>query len=115
MRRSPRLDALSATRTALRTLARRHQILDDEITELDATLAELSARAAPRLLREPGIGPEIAARLLLVAGENPTRIRNDSALAALCGASSRSRPPAAKPAATASTAAAIDKPTARSG
>ena len=87
MRRSPRLDALSATRTALPTLARRHQILDDEITELDATLAELSARAAPRLLREPGIGPEIAARLLLVAGENPTRIRNDSALAALCGAS----------------------------
>ena len=87
MRRSPRLDALSATRTALRTLARRHQILDQEITELDATLAELSARAAPRLLNEPGIGPEIAARLLLVAGENPTRIRNDSALAALCGAS----------------------------
>ena len=87
MRRSHRLDALSATRAALRTLARRHQILDEEITELDATLAELSARAAPRLLREPGIGPEIAARLLLVAGENPTRIRNDSALAALCGAS----------------------------
>ena len=87
MRRSPRLDALSATRTALRALARRHQILDQEITELDATLAELSARAAPRLLNEPGIGPEIAARLLLVAGENPTRIRNDSALAALCGAS----------------------------
>jgi len=43
--------------------------------------------AAPRLLGEPGIGKEIAARLLLTAGDNPTRIRNDSALAALCGAS----------------------------
>jgi transposase len=87
MRRSDRLDAVNATRTALRTLARRHQILDQEIAELDAVLAELTARAAPRLLREPGIGPEIAARLLLVAGDNPSRIRNDSALAALCGAS----------------------------
>jgi hypothetical protein len=34
-----------------------------------------------------GIGPQIAARLLLVAGDNPTRLRNDAALAALCGAS----------------------------
>ena len=34
------------------------------------TLTELTARR-PRLLKEPGIGPEIAARLLLVAGDNP--------------------------------------------
>src|SRR5215204_5130762 len=46
-----------------------------------------ATRAAPRLLAQPGIGPEIAARMLLVAGDNPTRLRNDSALAALCGAS----------------------------
>ena len=50
-------------------------------------LSELTAQAAPRLLKQPGIGPEIAARMLLVAGDNPTRLRNDSALAALCGAS----------------------------
>ena len=82
-----RRDALSATRHALRSLARRHQALDAEIAELDGRLAELTAQAAPRLLTQPGIGPEIAARLLLVAGDNPTRLRNDAALAALCGAS----------------------------
>jgi len=87
MHRSDRLDALHATRHALRTLARRHRALDDEIHELDVLLADLTAKAAPRLLRQPGIGPEIAARLLLVAGDNPTRLRNDAALAALCGAS----------------------------
>jgi transposase len=87
MHRSPRRDALSATRYALRSLARRHQTLNEEITELDGLLAELTKHAAPRLLNEPGVGPEIAARLLLVAGENPTRLRNDAALAALCGAS----------------------------
>ncbi|MDQ3609694.1 MAG: IS110 family transposase [Actinomycetota bacterium] len=87
MQRSDRLDALGATRRALRTLARRHQTLDEEIHELDALLKDLTARAAPRLLREPGIGPEIAARMLLVAGDNPTRLRSDAALAALCGAS----------------------------
>lgn len=87
MHRARRLDATGATKAALRTLARRHQTLDQEISELEATLHHLVAQAAPRLLDQPGIGPEIAARLLLVAGDNPARIRNDSALAALCGAS----------------------------
>jgi transposase len=87
MHRARGLDPLAATRHALRTLARRHRALDDEIAELDAMLKQLTARAAPRLLYQRGIGPEIAARLLLVAGDNPTRLRNDSALAALCGAS----------------------------
>lgn len=80
-------DAAIATKQALRTLARRHRVLDAEIAELDSMLKGLVVNAAPRLLAEPGIGTEIAARLLLVAGDNPTRIRNDSALAALCGAS----------------------------
>ena len=87
MHRSSRRDTLAATPTALRSLARRHQALDAEIAELDGQLAELTAQAARRLLNESGIGPKIAARLLLVAGDNPTRLRNDAALAALCGAS----------------------------
>lgn len=87
MHRSSRRDSLATTKQALRSLARRHRLLDEEIAELDASLADLTAKAAPRLLAEPGIGPEIAARLLLVAGDNPTRLRNDAALAALCGAS----------------------------
>ena len=87
MHRPTRLDCHGATRAALRALARRYQALSDEITELDEMLTSLTAQAAPRLLKQPGIGPEIAARMLLVAGDNPTRLRNDSALAALCGAS----------------------------
>src|SRR3954468_4685638 len=87
MHRPSQLDTHGATRAALRTLARRHQALNAEIAELDAMLTALTAKAAPRLLKQPGIGPEIAARMLLVAGDNPTRLRNDSALAALCGAS----------------------------
>lgn len=87
MHRGDHLSTVGATRRALRTLARRHQTLNEEIAELDVLLKDLTARAAPRLLREPGIGPEVAARLLLVAGDNPTRLRSDAALAALCGAS----------------------------
>jgi transposase len=81
------LDAVGATRKALRTLARRWQALDAEIRELDHNLKQLTAHAAPRLLAQPGIGPETAAKLLIVAGDNPERLRSDSALAALCGAS----------------------------
>jgi len=85
-RRDPH-GALQATRQALRSLARRHQVLDAEIAELDADILRLTRQAAPRLLAQPGIGPETAARLLIVAGDNPGRLRSDAALAALCGAS----------------------------
>jgi transposase len=69
-------------------LLERPGLSDELIDELlaGARTAE-EMQAAPRLLKQPGIGPEIAARLLLVAGDNPTRLRNDAALAALCGAS----------------------------
>ena len=80
-------DALSATRQALRSLARRYRDLDHEIAELDDEILRLTRRAAPRLLAQPGIGPETAARLLIVAGDNPERLLSDAALAALCGAS----------------------------
>jgi transposase len=73
--------------SALRTLARRWQQLDEEVHELDIDLKQLTRLAAPRLLAEPGIGPETAARLLILAGDNPDRLRSDTALAALCAAS----------------------------
>jgi transposase len=85
-RRQP-VGALSATWQALRVLARRHQSLDAEIAELDADILRLTRQAAPRLLKQAGIGPETASRLLIVAGDNPGRLRSDAALAALCGAS----------------------------
>lgn len=80
-------DSRSTTKRTLRSLARRHRCLDAEVKELERELAELVGAAAPRLLAQPGIGTETAAKLLSIAGDNPERLRSDSALAALCGAS----------------------------
>lgn len=79
--------ALDATIIALRSLAQRIRRLDLDIRELDRRLRELLRHAAPRLLAEPGVGPESAAKLLIIAGDNADRLRSDGALAALCGAS----------------------------
>ena len=79
-------DPGEATKLALRTLARRHRELSAEIDELDAQLAGLCAAINPALLAARGVGPEVAATLL-VAGDNPKRMGSDAAFAALCGAS----------------------------
>ncbi len=80
-------DSNATTRRALRSLATRWQTLDREIRELAGEIDTVTKIAAPRLLAQPGIGPETAARLLVVASDNPERLRSDAALAALCGAS----------------------------
>jgi transposase len=76
-----------ATKTALRALARRHLDLSSEIDDLDEHLARLCAEANPALLAARGVGPEVAATLLVSAGDNPQRMCSESAFAALCGAS----------------------------
>jgi transposase len=48
-------DVASATRFALRSVARRHEALSEEIAELDAHLDRLVARAAPELISLAGI------------------------------------------------------------
>ena len=80
-------DPGEATKLALRTLARRHRELSAEIDELDAQLAGLCAAINPALLAARGVGPEVAATLLVTAGDNPKRMGSDAAFAALCGAS----------------------------
>ena len=70
----------------LRLLAKLWLHLTSELKELDATLEQLTAQTAKRLRSQFGIGPQTAATLLSVAGDNPERLRNESALAALCGA-----------------------------
>lgn len=71
----------------MRTLARRCQQLEAEIADLDGQLVELCAVANPALLAAVGVGPEVAATLLVTAGDNPTRMRSEASFAALCGAS----------------------------
>jgi transposase len=76
---------LAATKAALRRLARRHQALDAEITELDTEISPLVKHAAPKLLGLFGVGPETAGQLLASAGDNPERLRSESAFAHLAG------------------------------
>jgi transposase len=78
-------DPLAATRAALRRLARRHQSLDEEITELDAEIGPLVKQAAPALVTLFGVGTETAGQLLVSAGDNPERMRSEGAFAHLAG------------------------------
>jgi transposase len=77
----------AATKLALRSVARRHEALSEEIAELDAQLDRLVAQAAPELLALPAIGTDHAATLLIVAGDNPERLRSEASFASLCGVS----------------------------
>ncbi len=80
-------DVEAATRFALRSVARRYEALSEEIAELDAQLDRLVAKAAPGLVSLPAIGTNHAATLLVVAGDNPERLRSEASFASLCGVS----------------------------
>lgn len=75
----------TATRIALRSLARRILVLQEEIKDLDEMIAALIARINPRLMEASCVGAEIAAQLLVTVGENPERMKSESAFAMLCG------------------------------
>jgi transposase len=80
-------DALAATRVALRSIARRHRDLTIEIEALDQHLDHLVATVAPNLVALHGVGTDCAGKLLVTAGDNPDRLRNEAAFSHLCGAS----------------------------
>jgi transposase len=80
-------DPLQATKTALRSIARRYQQLATEIHDLDTHLDKLVTRTAPNLVALHGVGTDIAGQLLVTAGDNPDRLRNDAAFSHLCGTS----------------------------
>ena len=80
-------DIVSLTKFTLRMLARRALILEEEIAEIDAILKPLVKETAPELVATLGIGTDAASALLVAAGDNPGRLRNEAAFAHLCGAS----------------------------
>ena len=86
-RPGPLTDPLAATKFTLRELARRYQLLTAELDRLDAQLAALAPKAAPRLLARRGVGAQVAGALLVVAGDNPGRLRSEAAFSMLCGSS----------------------------
>jgi transposase len=75
----------AATKTTMRTLARRWRQLQAELTQLDRQLQELVSAVAPTLVALPGVGIDTAGQLLVTAGDNPQRLRSEASFAHLCG------------------------------
>lgn len=80
-------DITTATKTALRTLARQRQMLAHDLKALTNQLEGFTTTANPSLRQVHGVGPIVAANLLVTAGDNPERMTSEAAFAALCGAS----------------------------
>ena len=79
-------DPTASTKHALRALATRWLALSTEIDAHDMALEAITLAAAPTLRAAFGIGADSAAEMMIVAGDNPTRIRSEAAFAKLCGA-----------------------------
>jgi transposase len=80
-------DPEAAMRHVLRSLARRWLELHEEIKAHSRHLKVQTKAAAPRLVEAVGVGLDIAAEMLVTAGDNSDRVRSESAFAKLCGAS----------------------------
>ena len=73
-----------AVRLVLRSLARRIEAATVEAAELERELLGHVRALAPRLLDEPGVGPIVAAQLL-VAWSHRGRLRSEACFARLAG------------------------------
>jgi transposase len=71
----------------LQSIAARIRFLSAQLAELDPQLLELIKQhpAGPALLAEPGVGPVVAAQLL-ISWSHQGRVRNEAAFASLAGA-----------------------------
>ncbi len=78
-------DPTVAAKKMLRRLARRIELLDEEISQADDELAALLKQHAPALLEVFGVGTEAAGQILTTAGQNADRLRSEASLARLCG------------------------------
>jgi transposase len=103
---------LEAARFTLRSLARRWQDLNEEITVLDTQLDELTATVAPTLRAMNGVGPQLATALLAAPATTPTGCTRQPRLLP-SAASHPSTPHQVGNNTTGSTATATAKPTGR--
>jgi transposase len=76
---------LFTTHATMRGLARRIEMLNAEIKDLDSMLTGLVNETAASLVELYGVGTETAATLLVTAGDNPERLRTERSWAHLCG------------------------------
>jgi transposase len=80
------LDPSAAAKVALRSVARRIATLTKEAAVLAEQLDRLVAFAAPRTIRQLGLGTQNTAALLVAAGENIGRFNSEASFAHLCAA-----------------------------
>lgn len=85
LRPGPVTTILASSKYTQRAIAKRWQQLNTEIAGHEKLLTELTAQAAPELTAAFAVGPDTAAEMLIVAGDNPDRIRSEPAFAKLCG------------------------------
>lgn len=76
---------MASSKYTQRAIARRWQQLNEEISTHEKVLTQLTTQAAPELSAAFAVGPDTAAEMLIVAGDNPDRIRSEPAFAKLCG------------------------------
>lgn len=69
-----------------KALAQRILFLEDQDRTLTAELDRVVTAINPGLRAAYGVGPDTAAQLIVTAGTNPHRLRNEAAFAMLCGA-----------------------------
>ena len=75
------INPTTSMKHALRALATRWRMLPAEIATHDEVLDTITLTAAPTLHEAFGIGTDSVAEMLIVAGDNPTRIRSEAAFA----------------------------------
>ena len=81
-------DSLAGTtRFAMRELAQRALDLEARHSDITKRLRRITTAVAPDLVARRGVGPDTASTLLVSAGDNPGRLRNERSYAALCGSS----------------------------
>ena len=78
-------DVRTATKLAMRSVARRHLTLSEEIAELEEQIERLVKEAVPALASLRGVGTDTAASLLVAVGDNPERLKSEASFARLCG------------------------------
>ena len=78
-------DPAVAMRHTLVSLAQRWFDLHAEIKTHSKHLKALTRSAAPDLVDAFGVGLDIAAQMLITAGDNADRVRNEAAFAKMCG------------------------------
>jgi transposase len=74
-----------AVLTAAKALAQRAVFLEQQKQDLTAQLDARVRQINPALRAAHGVGADTAAQLLVTAGTNPHRFRNEASFAALCG------------------------------